>query len=189
MTATAKKTQITPKSVRCYFTQATFAEGGKAVYALANLESDFLSPTRIDVTAATLSKLPGGPAWDGEELAASEDGTRLSVSFNVEGVSELRSWDLTSGQLLTAPKIKAGVMSNLIFRPGSHEVGFSLNSEDSASDAWSADLDTGAVTRWTNRTSKPKKDIPNPEPVITRVTSFDGVSIPALVAAVATAFL
>mgnify|MGYP006165314609 CR=1 FL=1 len=43
------------------------------------------------------------------------------------------------------------------------------------------DLDTGAVTRWTNRTSKPKKEIPNPEPLITRVTSFDGVSIPALV--------
>ena len=179
--ASAKKTQITPKSVRCYFTQAAFAEGGKAVYALANFESDFLSPTRIDVAAATLSKLPGGPAWDGEELVVSEDGARLVVSFNVEGFSELRCWDLVTGRLLPSPKLKAGILGNLLFRPNSHEVGFSLNSEDSASDAWSADLDTGAVTRWTNRTTKPKKDIPSPDPTITRVTSFDGVSIPALV--------
>jgi dipeptidyl aminopeptidase/acylaminoacyl peptidase len=103
------------------------------------------------------------------------------VSFNVEGFSELRCWDLATGKALPAPKLKAGVLSNLLFRPGSHEVGFSLNSEDSASDAWSADLDTGAVTRWTNRTSKPKKEIPSLEPTITRVKSFDGVSIPALV--------
>jgi len=179
--ASAQKTQITPKSVRCYFTQAAFAEGGKAVYALANYESDFLCPTRIDVAAGTLGKLAGGPAWDGEELVVSEDGARLVVSFNVEGFSELRCWDLATGKALPAPKLKAGVLSNLLFRPGSHEVGFSLNSEDSASDAWSADLDTGAVTRWTNRTSKPKKEIPSLEPTITRVKSFDGVSIPALV--------
>ena len=179
--ATAKKTQITPKSVRCYFTQAAFAEGGKAVYALANFESDFLCPTRIDVAAATLRKLEGGPTWDGEELVASEDGTRLVVAFNVEGFSELRCWDLATGKPLPAPKLKSGVVSSLAFRPKSHEVGFSLNSEDSASDAWSADLDTGVVTRWTARTTKPKKEIPCPEPTIDRVTSFDGVSIPALV--------
>lgn len=179
--ATTEKTQVTPKTSRAYFTQPAFAEGGKAVVALANYGSDFLAPTRIDLASGETRLLAGGPAWDGEELVVSEDGTRLVVSFNVEGFSELRCWDLAAGKPLPAPKLKAGVLSNLMFRPGSHEVGFSLNSEDSASDAWSADLDAGTVTRWTNRTSKPKKEIPNPEPAITRVTSFDGVSIPALV--------
>lgn len=179
--ATAQKTQITPKTGRTYFTQASFGEGGRAVYALANLDSDFLTPTRIDVATAELRKLAGGPAWDGEELVISGDGTRLAVTFNVEGFSELRCWDLTTGQLLPAPKLKAGVLSNLQFRPGSHEVGFSLNSEDSPSDAWSADLDSAAVTRWTSRTSKPKLEIPSPEPVISRTLSFDGVSIPSLI--------
>ncbi|GBL23572.1 dipeptidyl aminopeptidase BIII [Opitutia bacterium] len=179
--ATAQKTQITPKTGRTYFTQASFGEGGRAVYALANLDSDFLTPTRIDVATAELRKLAGGPAWDGEELVVSGDGTRLAVTFNVEGFSELRCWDLATGQLLPAPKLKAGVLSNLQFRPGSHEVGFSLNSEDSPSDAWSADLDSAAVTRWTSRTSKPKLEIPSPEPVISRTLSFDGVSIPSLI--------
>jgi len=179
--ATAKKTQVTPKTGKSYFTQATYGEGGKAVYALSTLDADFLTPTRIDLATGALRKLTEGPAWDGEELVVSEDGLRLIVAFNVEGFSELRCWDLGTGRPLAAPKLKAGVLSNLAFRPGSHEVGFTLNSEDSANDAWSADLDKGEVTRWTNRTSKPKKEIPNPEPFITRVASFDGVSIPALV--------
>jgi dipeptidyl aminopeptidase/acylaminoacyl peptidase len=179
--ATTQKKQVTPKTGRHYFTQPAFAEGGKAVVALSNFGSDFLAPTRIDLATGETRLLAGGPAWDGEELVVSDDGARLVVAFNVEGFSELRCWDLGSGKTLPAPKLKAGVLSGLQFRPGSHEVGFSLNSEDSASDAWSADLDTGAVTRWTNRTTKPKKEFPRPDPVITRVTSFDGVSIPALV--------
>lgn len=179
--ATAQKTQLTPKTGRWYFTQAAFAEGGKAVYALSNFESDHLAPTRVDAATGALRKLAGGPEWDAEELAVSEDGARLVVAFNVEGFSELRCWDLADGRSLPAPKLKAGVLGSLAFRPGSHEVGFTLNTEDSASDAWSADLDSGAVTRWTNRTTKPKKEIPSPEPTVVRVRSFDGLSVPALV--------
>ena len=178
--ASGQKKQVTPATGRHYFTQAGFAEGGRAVYALSNFGSDFLTPTRVDLTTGETRLLAGGPAWDGEELVVSEDGTRLVVAFNVEGFSELRCWDLTTGRPLPAPRLKAGVLSQLQFRPGSHEVGFSLNSEDSASDAWSADLDTGAVTRWTDRTTKPKKAIATPEPRIVRVTSFDGLSIPSL---------
>jgi len=179
--ASGQKKQVTPTTGRHYFTQAGFAEGGKAVYALSNFGSDLLTPTRVDLTTGETRLLAGGPAWDGEELVVSEDGTRLVVAFNVEGFSELRCWDLTTGQPLTAPRLKAGVLSGLQFRPGSHEVGFSLNSEDSASDAWSADLDTGAMTRWTDRTTKPNMAIVTPEPLIIRVTSFDGLSIPSLV--------
>lgn len=179
--ATTQKKRITPETGRTYFTQPAFAEDGRAVYALSDHGGDFLAPTRIDLTTGEIRRLEGGPAWDGEELVVSDDGMRLAVSFNVEGFSELRGWDLAAGRPLPSPKLKAGVMSNLLFRPRSHEVGFSLNSEDSASDAWSADLDTGVVTRWTDRTAKPKKVIPRPEPAVVRVRSFDGVSVPSLV--------
>ena len=179
--ASTTKTQVSPKTGRHYFGAAAFAEGGRSVVALADFGADFLGPVRLDLRTGEARRLAGGPDWDGEELAVSADGARLVVAFNVEGFSELRCWDLTAGRTLPAPKLKAGVLSGLQFRPDSHEVGFSLNSEDSASDAWSADLDSGAVTRWTNRTTKPKVAIPSPDPVITRVPSFDGLSVPALV--------
>jgi dipeptidyl aminopeptidase/acylaminoacyl peptidase len=179
--ATGKRTQITPKSSRHYFAQMAFGENSRAVFALSNFESDFLTPIRIDLATGAIRTIGGQAKWDGEELAVSADGQRLAVSLNVEGFSELHCWEIPSGKELPAPKIKTGVLTNILFRPGSHELGFTLNSEESASDAWTADLDTGAVTRWTNRTRKAKKEIPVPDPQIARVRSFDGLSIPALV--------
>ena len=179
--ATTAKSQVTSRTERHYYAAAAFAEGGKTVVALADFGADFLTPVRIDLSTGETRRLDGAPEWDGEELAVSEDGTRLVVAFNVEGFSELRCWDLATGRPLPAPRLKAGVLSGLQFRPGSHEVGFSLNSEDSASDAWSADLDSGLTTRWTDRTTKPKVAIPSPTPEVVRVPSFDGLSIPALV--------
>ena len=61
------------------------------------------------------------------------------------------------------------------------ELGFSLNSEETAADAWSVDVDAGTTTRWTDRTSKPKKPIVVPAPRVVRTPGFDGLSIPALV--------
>lgn len=176
-----KRRQLTPLGAKVYFTQAAWAEGDQAIYALSNFESDFMTPTRIDVATGKLRKLAVDLTWEGEEVAVSTDGTRLAVSFNVEGFSELRCWELPSGRALPAPKLKAGVLNNLLFRPGSHELGFTLNSEDSPSDAWSADLDQGTTTRWTERTQKNLKPIPTVAPQIIRVQSFDGVSVPALV--------
>ncbi|MEY4032918.1 MAG: hypothetical protein RL492_112 [Verrucomicrobiota bacterium] len=179
--ATGKRTLISPKGVTCLYQQSVFAEGDRAIYALTNHGSDFLSVMRLDVATGKLTLLVPDPKWDAEELAVSSDGKRLAFAVNVEGFSQLRCWDLESGKELPAPALKPGVLSNLAWRTDSHELGFTLNSEDSPSDAWSLDLDGGALTRWTNRTAKPKKDIPVLQPEVVRTPSFDGVSIPSLV--------
>jgi dipeptidyl aminopeptidase/acylaminoacyl peptidase len=179
--ATGKRTLVSPKGVTCLYQQSVFAEGDRAIYALTNHGSDFLSVMRLDVATGKLSLLVPDPKWDAEELAVSSDGKRLAFAVNVEGFSQLRCWDLESGKELPAPALKPGVLSNLAWRTDSHELGFTLNSEDSPSDAWSLDLDGGALTRWTNRTAKPKKDIPVIQPEVVRTPSFDGVSIPSLV--------
>lgn len=72
--------------------------------------------------------------------------------------------DLTNGRERTVPAFPAGVLSALAWRWGSHELGFSLNSEETAADAWSVDLDAGTATRWTERTTKPKQPIVVPSP-------------------------
>ena len=179
--ATGKRAQVSPKDVTCLYQQAVFAEGDRAIYALTNHGSDFLSVMRLEVATGKLSLLVPEPKWDAEELAVSADGRRLAFAVNVEGFSQLRCWDLESGREIPAPALKPGVLGNLAWRAGSHELGFTLNSEDSASDAWSADLDTGTLTRWTNRTTKPKREIPVTQPEVVRTPSFDGLSIPSLV--------
>jgi len=179
--ATGQRAQVSPKGVSCLYQQAVFAEDDRAIYALTNHGSDFLSVMRLDVATGRLSLLVPEPKWDAEELAISSDGRRLAFAVNEEGFSRLRCWNLETGREIPAPALKPGVLGNLAWRAGSHELGFTLNSEDSASDAWSADLDTGVVTRWTNRTTKPKVEIPVVQPEVVRTPSFDGLSIPALV--------
>jgi len=179
--ATGKRTQVSPKGVACLYQQAVFAEGDRAIYALTNHGSDFLSVMRLEVATGKLTLLVPDPKWDAEELAVSANGKRLAFAVNVEGFSQLRCWNLETGKEMPVPALKPGVLSNLAWRPGSHELGFTLNSEDSASDAWSLDLDAGTLTRWTNRTTKPQKEIPVTQPEVVRTPSFDGLSIPSLV--------
>ena len=179
--ATGKRTQVSPKGVACLYQQAVFAEGDRAIYALTNHGSDFLSVMRLEVATGKLALLVPDPKWDAEELAVSSDGKRLAFAVNVEGFSQLRCWNLETGKEIPVPALKPGVLGNLAWRAGSHELGFTLNSEDSASDAWSLDLAAGALTRWTNRTTKPKKEIPVTQPEVVRTPSFDGLSIPSLV--------
>jgi dipeptidyl aminopeptidase/acylaminoacyl peptidase len=179
--ATGQRAQVSPKGVSCLYQQAVFAEDDRAIYALTNHGSDYLSVMRLDVATGRLTLLVPEPKWDAEELAISSDGRRLAFAVNEEGFSRLRCWNLETGREIPAPALKPGVLGNLAWRGGSHELGFTLNSEDSASDAWSADFDTGVVTRWTDRTTKPKVEIPVVQPEVVRTPSFDGLSIPALV--------
>ncbi len=179
--ATGKRAQVSPKGAPCLYQQSLFAEGDRAIYALSNHGSDFLSVVRLEVATGKLTPLVAEPKWDAEELAVSTDGKRLAFAVNEEGFSKLHCWDLETGRETPVSAVKPGVLSNLAWRAGSHELGFTLNTEDSASDAWSLDLDAGRLTRWTNRTTKPKKEIAVTQPEVVRTPSFDGLSIPALV--------
>lgn len=178
---TGKRTQVSPKNVTCLYQQSVFAEGGKAVYTLSNHGSDFLAVTRLDVATGKVTFPMPTTQWDAEELTLSTDGKRLAYALNVEGFSQLHGWDLEAGRAIPIPAIKPGVLSGLAWRPGSYELGFTVISEDSASDAWSLDFTNQQLTRWTNRTTKPNKEITVTQPEVIRTTSFDGLSVPALV--------
>ena len=179
--ATGAKVQVSPKTGKRILAQARFGDGDRAVYALSDHESDFLDVVRLELATGELRRLGPAPRWDAEELALSADGRLLAYTRNEEGWSVLHVRDLTDGRERALPAVPAGVLSALAWRHGSHELGFSLNSEETAADAWSVDLDAGTATRWTDRTSKPKQAIAVPAPRVVRAPSFDGLSIPALV--------
>jgi dipeptidyl aminopeptidase/acylaminoacyl peptidase len=180
---TGEKKHLTasPSCKGIYFTQILLAEKDHALYALANFNSDFLHIVRLDLQSGELSTLPDQPNWDGEELVLSDDGKVLVATFNREGFSEMHAWSIPEQKPLPIASTPSGIISNLTFRPQSHEIGFSLNCEDSPSDAWSVDLDQGTATRWTNRLTKSTLTLTSITPEIVRVTSFDGLSVPSLV--------
>lgn len=121
----------------------------KAVYTRSDQDSEFMRLVRIELDGGRRSVLSGDISWDVEELDLSDDGKILAFFVNEDGVSRLRFVNAETGQALPSPELPAGVGNNMRFRPGSHEVGFSLSWARSPNDAYSYDVDTKRLDRWT----------------------------------------
>ena len=81
----------------------------------------------------------------------------------------------------SAQALPGGVVSGLAFSEDGSKIGFSLATPTASSDAWSFDLASGQVTRWTASElgGLDAKALVSPE--LVRFPSFDKRSIPAFV--------
>lgn len=178
---TGERRRLTSKNDRHFLSRPRLAEGDTAIYALTDADSDFLTLTRLDISTGLRSPLPTPPGWDVEEFALSADGRTLAFTMNEDGFSRLHLLDMSTRQELPVPKIPGDLLGNLSWRPQHRELGFVVNGSQSPSDAWSLDIDSGQLTRWTDRTRKPATEMHFAEPEIVRVKSADGLSISSLV--------
>ena len=122
---------------------------GGSVYTLSDRDSEFLRLVRLDLATGASTVLSGSLPWDVEQFDLSEDGRMLAFFTNEDGVSKLHILDASSGAELPAPELPAGVSTALLFRRGSHELGFDLSWARSPSDLYSYDPDTRKLDRWT----------------------------------------
>jgi dipeptidyl aminopeptidase/acylaminoacyl peptidase len=79
------------------------------------------------------------------------------------------------------PELPAGVITGLGFSADGGRLGLSLTSATSAGDAWSWDLGTRTLTRWTHSELGGIDQARLAEPRLVRFRSFDGLSVPAFV--------
>ncbi len=152
--ATGEIHTITPRNTRKEDPTASYQGGawsadGKSVFAATDKDSEFLRVVRIDLATGRSTVLSGDIPWDVEELDVSSDGRLLAFFTNEDGVSKLHLIDLTSGQALPVPDLPAGTVGHLLFRPGSHEIGFELDWARSPKDVYSYDPGTRRLERWT----------------------------------------
>src|SRR5207248_6878709 len=92
--------------------------------------------------------------WDVDELDLSRDGRRIAFTTDEDGVSVLRLRDAASGAELPTPKLAAGTISGVRWRPDGSEIGFALTTAKSPTDAWSWNPDTQSLERWTESESE-----------------------------------
>ena len=153
-----------------------WSRDGKSVYALSDEDSEFMRLVRIDLDGGRRTVLSGDIPWDVEELEVSDDGKILAFFVNEDGVSRLRLLSAETGQALPSPELPEGVAANAIFRPGSHEVGFSVSWARSPNDVYSYDVDTKRLERWTASEAgglAPERFV---VPELVRYPTFDTVS-------------
>ncbi len=119
-----------------------------------------------------------GPAekWDVSGFDIAEDGSFIAYTVNEAGTSKLRVFDLGSGAVRTVDALPAGIVGGVEIAPWG-DIGISFSSARSASDAFSVDPRTLAVTRWTEGETGGLDVSKNVEPELVKVKSFDGLEV------------
>ncbi len=145
---------ITPRNPRKEEPTVAYASGrwsadGQSIFTTNDQGSEFQRLARIDLATGRQTVLSGDIPWDVESFDLSDDGGLLAFLTNEDGISKLHFLDAATGNSLPAPQLPAGIARDLGFRPGSHEVGFSLDWARSPRDIYSYDVDSRRLERWT----------------------------------------
>lgn len=176
---TGEKTAITPRDgEKAGFFNARFSADGRKVYALSDRAGgewrvwvcEIAKCAWTPVTAeGTVVSSPNG----GGLLDLSPDRSMLAINVDKGPGVELQVIDLTTLKPRALPAIPQGTVTQIRWRPGSREVGFSLGSLKALGDVYSIDTSLGTLARWTSSETTFNADA-LPAPEIVQWKSFDG---------------
>ncbi len=177
---TGEKKAITPRDdVKAAWFNARFSADGKTIYAFSDRGVGDLRIWRCPVAACTWTPVTAdGVAVDlSGAFELSSDGAMLAVVVDKGATSELQIIDLTTLKPRPVPAMAKGTVSQIHWRPGSREVGFTLGSARELGDVYSVDTSLGTLTRWTTSEVNFNPEALLPAPEVVEWKSFDGLAI------------
>ncbi len=148
--ATGKTTLLTPKGGRdqVAYSNAAFAKDGKGLYVTLDKDSEFQRLAYMDLASKKVDFLTPDTA-DVNEFDISPDGKTIAYVANEKGVGVLHFFDTVARQERPGPKLPLGTIGNVKWHKDGGIIGFTLETARANSDAYSYDVKTGKVDRWT----------------------------------------
>ncbi|NBU25601.1 MAG: S9 family peptidase, partial [Gammaproteobacteria bacterium] len=129
---------------------ARFSADGRGVWLTADLGGEFQQLRHLDLQDGSLRTLTADIPWDIEEFEPGPDGRYLAYVANVDGYGRLSLLDLGAARTVQPAGLPAdGIVSGLRFDHAGAKLGMSIDTARSPRDAWTLDIASGAVTRWT----------------------------------------
>jgi len=176
--ATGQKTLLTPKGgkEKISYGNAAFAKDGKGLYVTLDRDSEFQRLAYTDLSAKKFEFLTPDTA-DVDEFDISPDGRTIAYVANEKGVSVLHLFDTAARKELPGPKLPLGVVNRLQWHKDGGILGFTLETARSNADAYSYDVKTGKVDRWTFSETGGLNAATFSEPELISWKSFDGREI------------
>jgi len=107
-----RATRLTPQDSSAAYEPGPWLPDGSGILVMSNYERQAAGLGVVDAVTGQLSWLDA-PQWDVEGVALSRDGRVLVWLVNVDGASQLRGRDLTTGQDLPKPALPLGVASDV----------------------------------------------------------------------------
>lgn len=171
-------TQINPGETVSYSGGALLADG--SILTATDKDSEFTNLVRI-APDGTFTNYTGDIDWGVSDWTLSPDGNTVAFTLNEGGLGTIHLLEVESGHVRPGPTLPVGIASGLVFsRSGSH-VGFTFNAATSPADAWSFDVATLNLTRWTEAETGGLNPDTFIEPVLFDYPNTDGMDIPAFI--------
>jgi dipeptidyl aminopeptidase/acylaminoacyl peptidase len=149
--ASGKKALLTPKpgTETIAYSNARFSKDGKDAWMTSDQGSEFQRVIKMDLASRKVTVLTPALNWDVDEFDLSKDGHWIAFEANEDGISILHVLDTTTNKEVPVPKLPVGVMYGIQWRNNSRELGFSLSTASQPYDAYSVDMASGRIERWT----------------------------------------
>ena len=160
--------------------EARFSGEGRELFVISDAEAEFRRIIAIDL-ATDVQRVIVEHAWDVQAMDLSADGSLLAYTVNAGGISELHLLDLARGQPLPVPELPLGLIGGVRFSADGRRLGFSHSEVRSPGDAWTLDLGSGQLTRWTESEVGGLDTSRFQAPELVHFESFDGLEIPAFI--------
>jgi dipeptidyl aminopeptidase/acylaminoacyl peptidase len=170
-----------PTSEIASFGPARFAPDGKSVYIASDSEGEFGRLARLDLAGGKYEWLTADIDWDVSGLEVHDESGLVAFTVNADGASRLflLQPQADGKQNRRELEFPTGIASSLEFSPDGKQLGFTLARPDAPADAYSIELASGDLTRWTY------SEVGGLDPATfvtaraVRFKSFDGREIPA----------
>lgn len=149
------------------------------VYATSDRGGEFAQLYKVERASGDWTPLTPDLAWDVGGLTRAPDGSRLAFSTNEGGRSALYLLDPATDAISKVEALPQGVLRGMTFSDDGGTLALSLATATSPTDAWTLDVASGALTRWTESEVGGLDVGTFIEPTLVHYPSFDGLEIPA----------
>ncbi|WP_298914237.1 alpha/beta fold hydrolase [uncultured Algimonas sp.] len=151
------------------------------ILTASDADSEFVNLVRLDPKDGEMTSFTDAIDWDVQGFDLSPDGKTVVFGVNEGGPGTLKLLDLDTGAVRNGPDLPIGIVSNPTFNDDGSAVGFSFRSATAPTDAWSFDMDTMALTRWTMAEVGGLDTSTFVEPDMFDYPNADGMDIPAFI--------
>ncbi|MBI2619539.1 MAG: S9 family peptidase [Ignavibacteriales bacterium] len=147
---TGERILVTPKGKQqVFYGGGEFSRDGKGLYTSTDLDSEFRRLAYFDLSTKKFRFMTSHITWDVDNYELSPDGKTLAFITNEDGVGVLHLIDAVSGKELPVPPLPTGIVSGIRWHPLGTHLGFNFTSARSSTDAYSLEIASGKVDRWT----------------------------------------
>jgi dipeptidyl aminopeptidase/acylaminoacyl peptidase len=176
---TGQKTLITPKGgpIKVAYNGGAFSHDGNGIYVTTDRDSEFQRLAYIDLSTGRHTYLTSHINWDVDEFDLSEDGKHIAFVTNEDGYGVLHLLDTASQKEHVVLGLPKGIMSGVQWHKNSREVGFNIASARATSDAYSLDVQTNKIDRWTSSETGGINTAELSEPELVHWKSWDSRTI------------